>query len=295
DNTLSPTSRAWYNIVQNGLKVVLNASYGVFGADRFALYCPPVAESTAAIGRYDITRAIEEAKRLGIEVVYGDTDSIFLKTPDKSKIDQLIQWSRKELGMELETDKTYRYVALSQRKKNYLGVQPDGRIDIKGLTGKKRHIPKFLKTAFTQLVEILGQVQNPDDFEDARKKIKSLVMNLYSKLHERAFSLDELAFNMMVGKPVASYTKTTPQHIKAARQLKDKGIEIRAGDLVSFVKTKKGVRPIQLADKMDIDAPKYEEYIQSTFEQVLDALELDFGEVTGRKKSSLETFFFKTG
>jgi DNA polymerase I len=120
-------------------------------------------------------------------------------------------------------------------------------------------------------------------------------MNLYSKLHERAFSLDELAFNMMVGKPVASYTKTTPQHIKAARQLKDKGIEIRAGDLVSFVKTKKGVRPIQLADKMDIDAPKYEEYIQSTFEQVLDALELDFGEVTGRKKSSLETFFFKTG
>src|SRR2546421_1964108 len=280
DTNLSPTYRAWYNIVQNALKVVLNASYGVFGAERFALYCPPVAESTAAIGRYDVTRTIEEAKRLEIEVVYGDTDSIFLKTPKKEKIGELIQWSRKELGMELESDKVYRFVALSQRKKNYLGVQPDGRVDIKGLTGKKRHIPRFLHTAFTQLVEILGQVQSPEDFEEARKKIRTLVMNLYSKLHNHEYSLEELAFNMMMGKAVSAYTKTTPQHIKAAKQLREKGIEVRAGDLVSFVKTKGGVKPVQLANKDEIDIPKYEEYIQSTFEQVLDALELDFAEIS---------------
>ena len=291
DTNLAPASRAWYNIVQNALKVVLNASYGVFGAERFALYCPPVAESTAAIGRYDVTRTIEEAKRLEIEVVYGDTDSIFLKTPNKEKIGELIQWSRKELGMELESDKVYRFVALSQRKKNYLGVQPDGRVDIKGLTGKKRHIPRFLHTAFTQLVEILGQVQSPEDFEEARKKIRTLVMNLYSKLQNHEYSLEELAFNMMMGKAVSAYTKTTPQHIKAAKQLREKGIEVRAGDLVSFVKTKGGVKPVQLANKDEIDIPKYEEYIQSTFEQVLDALELDFAEISGARKSSLETFF----
>src|SRR6267378_2417447 len=291
DNNLAPASKAWYNIVQNALKVVLNASYGVFGAERFALYCPPVAESTAAIGRYDVTRTIEEAKRLEIEVVYGDTDSIFLKTPNKEKIGELIQWSRKELGMELEADKVYRFVALSQRKKNYLGVQPDGRVDIKGLTGKKRHIPRFLQTAFTQLVEVLGQVQSPEDFEEARKKIRTLVMNLYSRLQNHEYSLEELAFNMMMGKAVSAYTKTTPQHIKAAKQLREKGIEVRAGDLVSFVKTKGGVRPVQLANKDEIDIPKYEEYIQSTFEQVLDALELDFAEISGARKSSLETFF----
>ena len=293
DNNLPPASRAWYNIVQNALKVVLNASYGVFGADRFALYCPPVAESTAAIGRYDVTRTIEEAKLLGIEVVYGDTDSIFLKTPNRDKIGELIQWSKQELGMELEADKIYRFVALSQRKKNYLGVQPDGRIDIKGLTGKKRHIPRFLHVAFTQLVEILGQVQSPEDFEEARNKIRTLVMNLYNKLHNYEFSLDELAFNMMMGKAVGAYTKTTPQHIKAAQQLEKKGVQVRAGDLVSFVKTRGGVKPVQLANKDEIDIPKYEEYIQSTFEQVLDALELDFGEISGARKTSLETFFTK--
>ena len=291
DKNLSSITLSWYQVVQNALKVVLNASYGVFGSDRFSLYCPPLAESTAAVGRYDITGTIQQAKQLGIEVFYGDTDSLFLGTPDKSKLDQLIQWSRKELGMELEVDKNYRYVALSLRKKNYLGVHPDNRVDIKGLTGKKRHTPEFIKETFNQMVNILGQVQTPLDFDDARIKIKSLVQDSYSKLRNRKYSLDDLAFNMMIGKSVGGYTKTTPQHVKAAQQLKDKGDEIKAGDLVSFVKvnTSSGVKPVQLANMYEIDIEKYTEYIRSTFEQVLDAVGLDYEELTGAKK--LESFF----
>ena len=291
EKTLSPETLSWYQVVQSALKVVLNASYGVFGSDRFSLYCPPLAESTAAVGRYDITSTIEEAKRLGIEVFYGDTDSLFLGSPDRAKLDELIQWSRRVLGMELEVDKNYRYVALSLRKKNYLGVHPDNRVDIKGLTGKKRHTPEFIKQTFSQMVEILGTVQTPLDFDDARIKIKDLVQDSYSKLRNRKYSLDDLAFNMMIGKSVGGYTKTTPQHVKAAQQLRQKGDEIKAGDLVSFVKvtTSAGVKPVQLASLHEIDVEKYTEYIRSTFEQVLDAVGLDYEELTGAKK--LEAFF----
>jgi DNA polymerase, archaea type len=281
----------WYQVVQNALKVVLNASYGVFGSDRFALYCPPLAESTAAVGRYAITNTIQEAKKLGIEVFYGDTDSLFLGTPSKDKLDELIHRSKTELGMELEVDKNYRYVALSLRKKNYLGVHPDNKVDIKGLTGKKRHIPEFLKNSFSQLVEILGQVKTPGDFDVARVKIKDLVQDSYGKLRNRKYSLDDLAFNMMIGKSVTAYTKTTPQHVKAAQQLTNKGDDVRAGDLVSFVKvsTGNGVKPVQLASIHEIDVEKYNEYIRSTFEQVLDAIGLDYEELTGAKK--LTSFF----
>jgi DNA polymerase I len=193
--------------------------------------------------------------------------------------------------MELEVDKNYRYVALSLRKKNYLGVHPDNRVDIKGLTGKKRHIPQFIKEIFQQLMEILCQVQTLEDFTEARVKIKSLVQDSYSKLRERQYSLDDLAFNMMMGKSVQHYTKTTPQHIKAAQQLSDKGSEVRAGDLVSFVKVTgpAGVKPVQLASLPEIDISKYEEYLRSTFEQVLDAIGLDYEELTGARK--LESFF----
>jgi DNA polymerase, archaea type len=291
EKDLPADTLSWYQVVQNALKVVLNASYGVFGSDRFSLYCPPLAESTAAVGRYAITSTIQEAKRLGIEVFYGDTDSLFLGTPDKSRLDQLVQWSRNALGMELEVDKNYRYVALSLRKKNYLGVHRDNRVDIKGLTGKKRHTPEFIKEMFNQMITILGQVQTPLDFDDARIKIKTLVQDSYSKLRNRKYSLDDLAFNMMIGKSVGGYTKTTPQHVKAAQQLTAKGDEIKAGDLVSFVKvtSSSGVKPVQLASLHEIDVEKYTEYIRSTFEQVLDALGLDYEELTGAKK--LESFF----
>ena len=291
DRTLPPSLLSWYQVVQNALKVVLNASYGVFGADRFSLYCPPLAESVAAVGRYSITNTIAEAKKLGIEVFYGDTDSIFLGTPSREKLDELIHWSKKELGMELEVDKNYRYVALSIRKKNYLGVHEDNRVDIKGLTGKKRHIPEFLKLTFTSLVEILGEVKSPADFDQARVKIRDLVRDSYSKLRNRKYTLEDLAFNMMIGKSVGGYTKTTPQHVKAAQQLEKTGTEIKAGDLVSFVKVSggTGVKPVKLANLQEIDVSKYTEYIRSTFEQVLDALELDYEELTGAKK--LESFF----
>jgi len=103
--------------------------------------------------------------------------------------------------------------------------------------------------------------------------------------------MEDLAFNMMIGKAVAGYTKTTPQHVKAAQQLTDKGNEIKAGDLVSFVKVtgSSGVKPVQLASIHEIDVEKYTEYIRSTFEQVLDAVGLDYEELTGARK--LESFF----
>jgi DNA polymerase elongation subunit (family B) len=276
---------------RNGKFGWIGQSYGVFGSDRFALYCPPVAEATAAIGRYAITNTIEKARSIGMNVVYGDTDSIFLGNPSPEQLNGLIEWSRDFLEMELEVDKRYRYLVLSSRKKNYLGVLPDGSVDIKGLTGKKRHVPEFLKRAFYEMIEILSKVQSVEEFEDAKVKIKAIVKNCYLMLRDRRFSLQDLAFNVMISKAPDDYRKTTPQHVKAAELLSDRGVEVKAGDLISFVKvtTEVGVKPVQVASPEEVDVRKYIEYLDSTFEQVLDALGTDFHEIVGTKK--LDSFF----
>jgi len=291
DPSLPRMQLSWYKVVADALKVVLNASYGVFGADRFALYCPPVAEATAAIGRYAISETLEKARELGIEVLYGDTDSLFLESPDQIALKKLIDWSKSSLHMELEVDKNYRYLALSSRKKNYLGVKPDGSVDIKGLTGKKRHIPEFLTKAFYDMVRILSDVKNPDEFENAKARITEIVKACFLKLRNREYSLEELAFSVMMGRETGSYKKTTPQHVKAAKQLEGKGVEVKSGELIAFVKVigEQGVKPVQLARVDDIDIQKYMEYLRSTFEQVLDALGIEFEDLVGVKK--LESFF----
>ena len=55
--------------------------------------------------------------------------------------------------MGIDVDKVYRYAVFSSRKKNYLGVLEDGTVDVKGLTGKKKHIPIFIKDAFNKMKE----------------------------------------------------------------------------------------------------------------------------------------------
>jgi len=291
DKALSAELRSWYNIIQGALKVILNASYGVFGAETFDLYCPPVAEATASVGRHSITQILNEAKQLNIQVLYGDTDSIFLKNPSKEQIGELAQWTEHELKMSLDVDKVYRYSVFSSRKKNYLGVLEDGSVDVKGLTGKKRHIPMFIKKAFDRMKERLAMVKTPGDFEKAKKDISEIIHDCYIRLKRREWeSLSELAFNVVLGEEPERYTKTTPQHVKAARTLKEGGMELKAGDLISFVKVVKEphVKPVELATKNEIDVDKYIGYLHSTFDQVLDALGLDFNEIIGLTK--LERF-----
>ena len=291
DKSLSAEIRNWYRLIQGALKVILNASYGVFGAETFDLYCPPVAEATAALGRHSITQIINKTKELGIQVLYGDTDSVFLKNPTKEQIRELARWTEKELKMGLDVDKVYRYAVFSSRKKNYLGVLEDGSVDVKGLTGKKRHIPPFIKKAFDKMKERLAMVKTPADFEEAKKDICNIVRDCYMKLKRRQWeSLEELAFNVVLGEAPEHYVKTTPQHVRAARILKEKGIELKAGDLISFVKVTKEphVKPVELATKNEIDVDKYVAYLHSTFDQVLDALGLDFDEIIGLTK--LERF-----
>jgi len=294
DKSLPPELRSWYSIAQGALKVILNASYGVFGADSFDLYCPPVAEATAAIGRYSITQILTHCRSVGIQVLYGDTDSLFLKNPTKEQIEDVVHYTEHELGMGIDVDKTYRYAVFSSRKKNYLGVLEDGTVDVKGLTGKKKHIPLFIKDAFNQMKERLAKVKNPEDFEKARKDIANIVRDRYNILKRREWKDNsELAFHVVLGDELSSYTKTTPQHVKAARILQKSGKELRAGDLISFVKVirsgqqrgsaedNSGVKPVELASRNEVDVDKYIAYLQSTFDQVLDALGLNFEEIIG--------------
>jgi DNA polymerase I len=283
DATLGKEDRELYNVVTQGLKVFLNASYGVLGFETFAFYCLPVAEATAALGRFAITNTIKKCDELAIPVIYGDTDSIFLKNPSREQIATITRWADKDLGVELDLDKTYRYVAFSSRKKNYFGVFPDGTVDIKGLTGRKSQTPEYLKKVFYETLDILSKVQTPEDFERARTSTRSLLTQMISNIKGKKIPVQDLAFTVMMGKPTDKYNGTTPQHVRAALQLQEKGKEVKAGEIIAYVKTKNPpyVKPAEHARPDEIDADKYIEYAHSMFDQLLDALDFSFDEIMG--------------
>ncbi|MHA1264259.1 MAG: DNA-directed DNA polymerase I [Candidatus Helarchaeota archaeon] len=293
DKNLSKDEQQVYKIITQSLKIIINASYGVFGSEAFPLFCLPVAEATTAIGRYAITQTQKRCAELGIEVIYGDTDSVFLKNPTQEQIEKIIEWSKKELKIELDIEKTFRYLALSDRKKNYLGVYQDGSVDIKGLTGKKRHVPPFIQNAFLEMVNELSKVQIPEDFEEAKQRIKNKIKGFIKKLEKYEFSVEELAFQMTLSKDPDKYTKTVPQHVRAAKLLESNfNKKLRGGDIIRFVKTRsgEGVLPVELAKPTDISIKTYKQQLESTFEQVLDAMGISFDELYGTKTRKLDAF-----
>ncbi len=268
---------------RNGKFVPVGQSYGVLGFETFAFYCLPVAEATAALGRDAITRTIQKCKALGIEVLYSDTDSLFLRNPSKSQISDVTSWADADLGVELDLDKVYRYVAFSSRKKNYFGVLPDGTVDIRGLTGKKSQTPEYLKETFYKALDILRSVQTQEDFDAAKARTKDLLAAMIRDLKERRVPVEKLAFNVMMSKPTGKYDGTTPQHVRAAKLLEETGKETKAGEIIAFVKTKSPpyVKPVSMAKVEDVDSDKYVEYAHSMFDQMLDALDFSFDELMG--------------
>jgi DNA polymerase, archaea type len=322
DKALTAEERQLYNVVSQAIKVILNASYGVMGAEIFPLYCLPVADATAAIGRSTTTKTIEKCKEIGIDVIYGDTDSLFLRNPSPTNVDRISAWARSNLGVDLEIDKQYRYIVFSELKKNYLGVLSDGTVDVKGLTGKKSHTPPFIRKAFYNVLDILSKVNSERDFETAKEKIKNIIQENAKNLDLGLITQEDLSFNVMVNKSpskygkriflgsndgsgsrslegkqveVASNFKGLPQHIKAAKLLTDIGREVKAGDIISYVKTKTndGVKPVGFAKPEEIDIEKYLETMEATFDQVLSSLNFNFKSLLGKpRQANLDELFW---
>nr|AHA34883.1 DNA polymerase B [uncultured crenarchaeote] len=280
-----------YDVVQRGMKVFINATYGVFGAETFPLYALAVAESVTALGRYVITSTKEMANKLGLKVVCGDTDSLFIHQPDKEKLDKLVEWTRQIFGLDLEVDKTYRFIAFSGLKKNYFGVFKDSKVDIKGMLAKKRNTPEFLKQAFNEAKARPAKVQTQEELEKAIQDLTAQVKEVYRKLKMKEYNLDELAFRVMLSRDVKSYEKNTPHHVKAAAQLAEMNVQVMSRDIISFVKvkTKEGVNPVQLAKLSEIDVDKYYESVRSTFEQLLKSFNVSWDRI--ESTTSIDAFF----
>ena len=294
NQNLTDEERQLYTVVAAALKVILNASYGVMGAQIFPLYFLPAAEATTATGRHIILDTIEKCRELNVDVLYGDTDSIFVKNPTEQQMQTIIGQAKNNHGVELEVEKEYRYVVLSGRKKNYLGVTKSGKVDVKGLTGKKSHTPAFIKSLFFDLLDILAEVKTTDEFENAKSKISSKIAECSRKIQAKEIPLSELAFNVMLSKSPNEYTKTIPQHIRAAKQLESVR-EIKKGDRISYVKiiNKPGVRPVEMAKQSEIDSSKYMEFMQSTLDQITSSMDMDFDTIIGKpRQTGLDQFFW---
>lgn len=274
DKSLSSEQKAWYDVVQRAIKVFVNASYGVFGDERFPLYSPAVAESVTALGRRSFMTIILKAAEMGVKTLYGDTDSIFVWAPTQRQLELLQKWVQQVLGLDIELDKVFTFVMFTGLKKNYLGRSENSEIEIKGLMVKKKNTPEFMKELFNNIIETLKKVETPENIADFVSWLENVIKEYYHGLKHKEIPLDRLAIKTTLTKDPSTYIKSKPPHVRAALQLKQYGVSIQEGDDIVVVKVKggEGYKAIQLAHQYEIDPDKYIETLRSGLEQFLTAL-----------------------
>ncbi len=211
---------------QKAVKVITNASYGYAGWIGARWYIKPVAEAATAWGRHTILSAIEIAKKEGLKVVYGDTDSIFVKH-EANKIGKLSKEIEEKLGLEIKPDKVYVRIFFTEAKKRYAGLLSDGRLDIVGLEVIRGDWAAIAKKVQEKVLEIILKEQSP-------KKAAKFVQQFIYELRQKRVPYRDLIIWKTLTKPVEEY-EIKASHVEAARMLREKGWKLAVGDKIGYV------------------------------------------------------------
>ena len=265
--------------LSQAIKILMNSFYGVMGSYGCRFYHPHLPTAITGTGQRLLLGSKDHLSENGYEVVYGDTDSLFIKLKEEEgekaevrgkEIAEMLNdyWRekiKKELGLEsyleLEFEKHYsKFIITPARgseagaKKRYAGLlQTNGeeKLEFVGM--------EFVRSDWTQLAkEFQVQLYNRVFHEE---EVKEWLQEIVSRVKKGEFD-DKLVYKKRLRKDVDDYTKNIPQHVKAARLLGE------TSGTVYYVITKRGPIPIELKHN-DID---YQHYIEKQLKPIADSV-----------------------
>ena len=274
------------NARSESLKVLANSFYGYLGFFGARWYCFECAESVTAYGRHYIHKVIDLAKEKGFEVIYSDTDSIFLKLGEQTKEDalKLVDKINSELPgiMELEYEGFYPSGIFVQAKgeeagakKKYALLGENNELKITGFETVRRNWSFIAKEVQKEVLNIVLKEDNP---EKAVKYVKKIILDL----KEKKIPNKKLIIITKLQREIDDYASIGP-HVAIAQRMKNRGDEVGPGSLISYIITAgKGVLRdrARIPDELEEGGYDADYYINN---QILPSVERIF-EVLGYKK-----------
>ncbi len=238
---------------QKSIKTMTNAVYGYCGWLGAKWYLKPVAEGTSAWGREVIKETIKLTKQYGLEVIYADTDSVFVTNTDR--VDDFSREVTQRLGLEIKPEKVYKRIFFTEAKKKYAGLLENGELDIVGFEVVRGDWPEIARTVQE---EVLGIILREGDLGKAVEFVNETI----NRLREGAVSVEELVIWETITKPLDKYKVKAP-HVVAAKKLIEAGGRLEVGSKIGYVIIKgegsisDRAVPYSLADFSKVDVNYY--------------------------------------
>ncbi|KAJ1904929.1 DNA polymerase zeta, partial [Coemansia sp. IMI 209127] len=249
DEALHKKLDAW----QLGLKLIANVTYGYTGASFSGrMPCVEVADAIVQTGRETLENAIRfiqsRHNMWGAEVVYGDTDSMFIHFPGKTRqtafrlgheiADAITKLNPRPVRLKFE--KVYQPCVLLTKKRYagwmYTSVdQTEPQLDVKGMELVRRDGCGIQQSILEGAMDMLFR-------ENDLSLVKSFVTAQINKVLRHDVPVDEFIIAKEVR--LGTYSgRTLPAHAKVARDmLHSKQGDPLHGERVSYIVISNGAR-----------------------------------------------------
>ncbi len=286
------------------IKILMNSFYGVLGSGGCPFYDPRLASSITLRGHEIMQTTAQWIEELGYTVIYGDTDSTFVHVEGVNtlgdaketgaKLAQIInrKWQEElsrrfaidcHLEIEFESHFSTFFMptirgSLEGSKKRYAGVKASvsqgKQVDTLIFKGLENVRSDWTAMAKAFQYELYHRVFS-------QKPVENYILQTIQRIRSGVVD-SELIYRKRLRKPLASYTKTLPPHVKAAKQADEinanQGFPLRyqSNTSIAYVITLQGPQTIE-HKHAPLDYDHYvEKQIKPIAESILPHIGLDF-------------------
>lgn len=274
--------------LSQAVKILMNSLYGVMGTTRSRFYHAELPTAITGTGQWLLKKAVSFLESRGHTVVYGDTDSVFVKADlDASRGGELAREVNTYINkiledeynvesfLDLEFEKYFQKIFLPKlrgqdigAKKKYVGLLENGEVYFSGMEYVRSDWTRLAKNFQKKLFQRFMAGENIEEF------IKGTINDLSSGIFD-----SDLIYQKRMSKKLEEYTKTKPPHVQAAHILKEQNRPIP--QTIEYVMTPNGPFPVELTPSQ-FDYEHYrEKQIRPLAEVVLEHQGVSFDELFG--------------
>ena len=275
-------------VLSQAIKIIMNSFYGVLGTTGCRFFDSRLVSSITKRGHEIIIQSKEYIEREGYQVIYGDTDSVFVLLGNVAEqevekignglVANLNRWWQEKLESEhgitsyldMEFETHYRKFLMptlrgsdTGSKKRYAGLSSNDEVQFKGL--------ETVRSDWSPLAKEFQQVLYKKIFLE--QPFEEYIKDLVERLQNGEFE-EELVLRKRLRRKLDDYVKNVPPHVQAARKAEairaEKNLPslYKSGGWIEYIMTSSGPEP-RLYRVAPID---YDFYIEKQLVPIADSI-----------------------
>jgi len=248
------------------LKWILVSCFGYMGHAHASYGAIECHQAIQAFDRKIMVETKEMLEEEGFEIKHGIIDSIWASGKN---VEQACEKVSEEVGIELEHEHHFEWIAFVPRKNSdistlnrYFGKTVEGETVTAGIEVEQSSTPKIVKKCQKEMI---------DTIYENREEALEILENYISRVRNGEVKLEDLVIEKKITRNPDEY-KSNNRSAEAAKRMKRKSIDIRAGQKVRYIVRDQSSRPRVLLDFEEIDrydSEFYVEQLESAAESVL--------------------------